>query len=192
MFRNYLIIAFRHFTKHKLFSAINILCLSIGITFSLVIGIYVLDQKRVNDDLRHAERQYYIKTTWKEKDLGSDIVSIAMWAKGIKEEYPDLVANYYRYNPVTNVVSAGEKHFKEDIAICDTTLVSMYGFPLLYGDKAHAFASNTSAVITESFAKKLYGTSNVIGKPLSIQTTAAGITQEYTVSAVLKIGRAHV
>jgi ABC-type antimicrobial peptide transport system permease subunit len=186
MLRNYFIIAFRHFTKHKLFSAINILCLSIGITFSLIIGIYVLGQKGVNSDLWHADRQYYIKTAWKEKDMGSEIVSISPWAKAIKEEYPDLVANYFRYDPVTNVVSSGDRHFKEDIAICDTTLVSMYGFPLLYGDKGHAFTSNNSAVITASFAKKLYGTTNAIGKPLSIQTTVAGVTQQYTVSAVLK------
>jgi putative ABC transport system permease protein len=186
MLRSYFIIAFRHFTRHKLFSAINILCLSIGITFSLIIGIYVLGQKGVNSDLRNAERQYYIKTAWKEKDMGSEIVAISPLAKAIKEEYPDLVANYYRFNPVTNVVSAGEKHFKEDIAICDTTLVSMYGFSLLYGDKGHAFLSNNSAVITASFAKKLFGTTNAIGKPLSIQTTVAGVTQEYIVSAVLK------
>lgn len=186
MLRNYFIIAFRHFTKHKLFSAINILCLSIGITFSLIIGIYVLGQEGVNSNLRNANRQYYIKTAWKEKDMGSEIVALSPWAKAIKEEYPDLVANYYRFNPVTNVVSAGDKHFKEDIAICDTTLVSMYGFPLLYGDKGHAFTSNSSAVITETFARKLFGTANAIGKPLSIQTTVAGVTQEYIVSAVLK------
>lgn len=186
MLRNYFIIAFRHFTKHKLFSAINILCLSIGITFSMIIGIYVLNQEGVNTRLRHAERQCYIKTVWKEKEMGSDITSISPLGKTIKEEYPDLVANYFRYNPVTNVVSNGDRHFKEDIAICDTTLVSMYGFPLLYGDKGHAFTSNNSAVITASFAKKLFGTTNAIGKPLSIQTTLAGITQEYIVSAVLK------
>jgi putative ABC transport system permease protein len=186
MLRNYFIIAFRHFTKHKLFSAINILCLSIGITFSLIIGMYVLGQKGVNSNLRHAERQYYIKTAWKEKGMGTEIVTIASWAKAIKEEYPDLVANYFRYNPVTNVVSAGDRHFKEDIAICDTTLVSMYGFPLLYGDKGHAFINNNSAVISAKFAKKLFGTTNAIGKPLRIQTTVAGVTQQYIVSAVLK------
>ncbi len=186
MLRNYLIIALRHFTKHKLFSAINILCLSIGITFCMIIGIYVLGQKGVNSELRHADRQYYIKTAWKEKDMGSDITSVSPLAKGMKDEYPNLVANYFRYNPVTNVVSSGDRHFKEDIAICDTTLVSMYGFPLLHGDKSQVFTTNNSAVITAKFAQKLYGTTNAIGKPLSIQTTTAGITQEYIVSAVLK------
>lgn len=186
MFRNYVLIAFRHFAKHKLFSAINILCLSIGITFSIIIGVYVLNQQGVNSKLRHADRQFYIKTAWKEKDLGSEIVTISPWAKAIKEAYPQLVANYFRYNPVTNVVSNGDKHFKEDIAICDTTLVSMYGFPLLHGDKNNAFTSNNAAVITAKFAEKLYGTTNAIGKRLSIQTTVAGVTQEYMVSAVLK------
>lgn len=186
MFRNYLLIAFRHFAKHRLFSAINIFCLSIGITFSMIIGCYVLDQKGVNSTLRHADNQYYIKTAWREKDLGSEIVSVSPWAKAIKEEYPGLVANYFRYDPVTNVVSNGDRHFKEDIAICDTTLVSMYNFPLLHGDKDHAFTGNNSAVITAAFAQKLYGTTDAVGKRLNIQTTVAGVTQEYMVSAVLK------
>ncbi len=85
MLRNYLIIAFRHFTRHKLFSAINILCLSIGITFCMIIGIYVLGQKGVNSDLRYVDRQYYIKTVWKEKDMGSDITSVSPLAKALKK-----------------------------------------------------------------------------------------------------------
>ena len=75
-----------------------------------------------------------MKTIFKQKDLGLDIVSVSPLAKAAKEAYPTLVENYYRYNPVTNVVSSGDKHFKEDIAIGDTTLVSMYNFPLVYGN----------------------------------------------------------
>ncbi len=186
MFKNYLTIAVRNFTRHKLFSAINVLCLSIGITFSMIISVYVLNQYAVNSNLSNVANQYLLKSNYKQKDLGLDIVSISPLAKAAKEEYPGLVANYYRYNPVTNVVSAGEQHFKEDIAIGDTTLVSMYRFPLLYGDKNNAFPNNSSAVITESFAMKLFATKNAIGKTLSIQTTVAGVTQDYLVSAILK------
>src|SRR6476620_10619881 len=186
MIKNYLIIAIRNFKRHKLFSAINILCLSIGITFSMIIGVYVLNQEDVNSNLSNLEDQYLLKSNYKQKDLGLDIVSISPLAKTAKEEYQGLVENYFRYNPVTNVVSAGDKHFKEDIAIGDTTLVSMYGFPLLYGDAHKAFANNNSTVITESFAMKLFGAKNAIGKTLSVQTTVAGVTQDYLVSAVLK------
>jgi len=186
MLKNYLTIATRHFIGHKLFSAINILCLGIGITFSMIIGVYVLHQQRVNSELNNVNNQYFLKSIYKQKDLGLDLVSISPLAKAVKDEYPALVKNYYRYNPVTNVVSAGDKHFKEDIAIGDTTLVTMYGFPLLYGDKNRAFINNNSAVITESFAMKLFDTKNAIGKTLSIQTTVAAVTDDYTVSAVLK------
>lgn len=186
MLKNYLKIAIRHLTKRKLFFTINILCLSIGITFSMIIGVYVLKQKSVNSSLGNIQNQYFLKSIYKQKDLGLDLVSISPLAKAAKDQYPGLVANYYRYNPVTNVVSADDKHFKEDIAIGDTTLVSMYGFTLLYGDKKKAFTNNNSAVITESFAMKLFETKNALGKTLSIQTTVAGVTQDYIVSAVLK------
>lgn len=186
MYKNYIIVAIRHFKKHRLFFAINILCLSIGITFSMIIGVYVLTQRNINHDLNDASNQYILKSKWKEKNLGLEITTISPLAKTLKDEYPGLVKNYYRYSPVTNVVSAGDKHFKEDIAIGDTTLVSMYGFPVLYGDKNKAFPNNSSAVIPESFALKLFGTKNAIGKTLTLQSTVAGMHQDYMVSAVLK------
>ncbi|MGH2648722.1 MAG: ABC transporter permease, partial [Ginsengibacter sp.] len=136
--------------------------------------------------LKDVQHQYYLKSDWKKKNLGLGFTTISPLAKTLKEEYPSLVKNYYRYSPVTNVVSAGDKHFKEDIAIGDTTLVSMYGFHLLYGDKNKAFPNNSSAVITESFAMKLFGTKNAIGKTLTVQSTVAGMSQDYAVSAVLK------
>ena len=186
MFKNYIIIGTRHFARHKLFAIINMLCLAIGITFSMVIGMYVFTQRDINSHLGDVDNQYMLKSIFKQKDLGLDITTISPLAKAAKEAYPSLVKNYYRYNPVSNVVSAGDKHFKENVAIGDTTLVSMYNFPVLYGDTHHAFASINSAVITKGFAEKLFGSANAIGKTLSLQTTVAGVTQDYVVSAVIK------
>jgi ABC-type antimicrobial peptide transport system permease subunit len=152
----------------------------------MIIGVYVLNQEAVNSHLKNVENQYIIKSKWKTKDMGLDITTLGPLAKTLRTEYPNLVANYYRYNPVTNVVSAGDQHFKEDISIGDTTFVSMYGLPLLYGDPKQAFENNNSAVITETMAQKLFGKKDVIGKRISIQTTVNNESQDYTVSAVLK------
>jgi ABC-type antimicrobial peptide transport system permease subunit len=165
---------------------INILCLSIGITFSLIIGIYILNEESVNTNLKNVDNQYIIKSNWKLKDMGLDVTTLGPLAKTLKTEYPNLVANYYRYNPVTNVVSAGYQHFKEDIAIGDTTFVNMYGLKLLFGNPTKAFENNNSAVITETMAQKLFGRTEVIGKRISMQTTVNGESQDYTISAVLK------
>ena len=186
MIRNYLTIALRHLTRHKLFSVINIICLAIGISFSLLIGIYVLKEKSVDRNLRNLDDQYIIKSDWKVKDKGMDITTVGPLAKTMKEEYPNLVTNYYRYNPVGTVLSAGDKHFSVNIAIGDTTLVSMYGFPVLYGNPQNAFLNNQSAVITESMAIKLFGRMNVLNEAIYMQTAYNGEKQQYQISAVLK------
>jgi ABC-type antimicrobial peptide transport system permease subunit len=186
MLKNYFTIAVRHLLRHKFFSAINILCLAIGITFSLIIGIYVLGQYNINASLKNVNNQYIVKSNWKVKEMGLDITTFGPLPKILKEEYPSLVANYYRYNPVTNVVSAGDKYFKEDIAIGDTGFISMYGFSVLYGNRQHPFTDNNSAVITETMAMKLFGQKDVVNKVISVLTTQNGAKQDYKVSAVLK------
>jgi putative ABC transport system permease protein len=186
MFKNYFIIATRHLVRHKFFSAINILCLALGITFSLIIGIYVLNQYGINTSLKNVNNQYIIKSDWTVKEMGLDITTFGPLAKTLKEEYPGLVASYYRYNPVTNVVSAGDKAFKEDIAIGDTNFISMYDFPLLYGNKHQPFTDNSSAVITKTLAIKLFGKADAVGKVISVLTTVHGAKQDYKISAVLK------
>ena len=186
MLKNYFTIAVRHLLRHKFFSAINILCLAIGITFALIIGIYVLSQYHINASLKNVKNQYIVKSNWKVKEMGLDITTFGPLPKALKEEYPSLVANYYRYNPVTNVVSAGDKYFKEDISIGDTGFISMYGFPVLYGNKRRPFTDNNSAVITETMAMKLFGQKDVINKTISILTTQNGAKQDYKVTAVLK------
>ena len=115
-----------------------------------------------------------------------DITTFGPLAKTAKEEYPGIVENYFRFNPVATVVSVGNNHFKENIAICDTTLVSMYGFPALYGKQDKAFANVSSAVIMERVARKLFGTTDAVGRSFSMLTTRNGASQEYTISAVLK------
>jgi len=45
MLKDYFKIAVRHLTTHKWFSAINILCLSIGISFSMITGVFILNQR---------------------------------------------------------------------------------------------------------------------------------------------------
>jgi putative ABC transport system permease protein len=185
MLKKYITIALRHLAKHKLFSIINILCIAIGITFSLLIGVYILNQKSINHSLHNIDRQYVIRSTWKAKNMGMVETTMGPLAQSLKEQYPNLIANYFRVNPITNVISAGDKHFKENIAICDTSLVSMYGFPLVAGNKNDAFSNNSGAVITEAMAIKLFGTINVVNKTITLSTIGNG-KQDYLVSAVLK------
>ncbi len=184
MLKNYLLIALRHLSRHRLFATINIFCLSIGIAICLLIANYVIQEKQVNAGLRNVNHQYVLKSKWKVKDMGLPFTVTAPLPKALANSYPALVRNFYRFNPVTTTVTTGTEHFKENIAICDTTLISMYGFRLLHGDPEHAFLNTKSAVITEELARRLFGTTNVLGKTITINNTTQS-QQDYTVSAVL-------
>lgn len=186
MFRNNLSIALRHLTSHKLFSLINIFCLAIGITFAILIGEYIIGEKSVNTTISDYRNQYVIKSKWQRENMGLDITTFEPLAKTAKDDYPALVKNYCRFNLASNIVSVGDKHFSESIFIGDTTLVTMFGFPLLYGDKDHAFRNGESAVVTESFAMKYFGQKNVIDKVISVQTPVFGNKHDFVITAVLK------
>lgn len=186
MLKNYFKIAWRNLWKNKSFSIINIFCLALGITFSLLIGVYVLNAEGVNSGIRNIDNQYVINSKWKEDNQGLPITTLGPLAKTMKEEYPNLVENYYRFDPVVNIISVGDKHFRTQIAIGDTTLISMYGFPLAYGNPSQAFGNNQSAVVTEDFANKFFGKTDVTGQVISIQTPADGARHNFTITAVLK------
>jgi putative ABC transport system permease protein len=186
MIRNYFKIAWRNLRNNKGFSIINIFCLALGITFSMLIGIYVLNEKQINSGIKNIGDQYVIKSDWKLDNSGSPITTLGPLAKTMKDEYPDLVENYYRFDAVVNIVSVGDKHFRTQIAVGDTTLVSMYGFPLLYGNPSQAFRNNESAVVTEDFARKFFGAANAIDKVITIQTPSDGNKHNFVITAVLK------
>ena len=186
MLKNYIKIAWRNIVKRRSLAAINLLCLSIGFCFALVVGVYIAQQKGVNQQFRNIAHQYILRSNWKGKDMGSSVTNPASFSKALKEEYPNLIKNYYRYNPVANVVSAGDRSFKENIAIGDTAFVSMYGLPVLYGDPGKAFENVNAAVVTASFAKKMFGTENAIGKRIAVQTVVEHVKQDYSISAVIK------
>jgi hypothetical protein len=112
MLKNYILVALRQFSRHKMFSALNVFCLAIGISFCLLIGQYILHEASVNANLKNIHRQYFISSDWKEKNGGPDITTVGPLAKALKTNYPGLVSNYFRFNPVTNVVSSGDRYFK--------------------------------------------------------------------------------
>src|SRR3954467_3147862 len=147
MLHNYFTIAWRNIWKHKLFSLINIIGLSVGVAFTLLIAAYVWHELNVNADLRNADNQYIIQSKWKDPNMGYPLATIAHLPQALKEQYPHLVANYYHWDGVTSNISKGDKHFRESIQVGDSTFLKTYGFKLLHGDVNTALNDPFSVVI---------------------------------------------
>jgi putative ABC transport system permease protein len=185
MIKNYFKIAWRNIIKHGFYSFVNVTGLFAGIMFALLIGSYVWGELQVNKDLRNHDRQFLLTTKSKDPNLGYELATFGPLAKRLKEEYPNLVANYYRYDGITSVVSKGDKHLRENVAIGDSTLLAMYGFNVLYGDAKTALNNPFSVVITEGEAIKYFGRKDVVGESISIQNFSGG-NHDFSITAVLK------
>jgi len=185
MIRNYLKIAWCNMVKNRFYSIVNIVGLSAGILFTLIIGSYAWSELQVNSELKNADRQFILQSRWTGSNMGSELVTIAPIAKALAEEYPTLVTNYYRFDGVSSTVSKGDKHFRESFQIGDSTLLRMYGFSLLHGDAKTALADPYSVVITVDAAKKYFAKTDVVGETISIENFS-GNKHDFMIKGIIK------
>lgn len=185
MLKNYFKTAWRNLLKRRFYSLVTILGLAVGMTFTFLMMSYIWGEWQVNRHLANAHNQYIIRSKWTDPGMGLDLTTLGPLGKALKTDYPNLVANYYRYDAITVAVSRGDKHFREDVQTGDSTLLNMYGFPLLHGHAQSALNAPNSIVITENKAMKYFGRTDVVGESLTLHNFVGG-KQEYQITAVMK------
>lgn len=99
-------------------------------------------------------------------------------------EYPNLVANFYRYDGITSNISNDDKHFRENIQIGDSTIFKMYGFSFLHGDVNTSLNDPFTVVVTKTAAKKYFGRTDVVGKTITIESFS-GSKHDFIITGVL-------
>lgn len=177
-------IAWRNLKKHKFLTFINIAGLACGLSFALAISAYIWQEITFDSQLKNLSNQYILQSEWKSPDMGMSIATLGSLPKALKEEYPDLVRNYYRFDGINCIVSHGDQIFNEGVALGDSTFLSMYGLPLLSGNATTALKDPFSIVLTDDLAIKYFGKVNVLGEQLDIKNFN-GETHPFTVTAVL-------
>ena len=185
MLKNYFIITWRSLSRHKLFSAINIIGLATGMAACLVILLFVFYENSF-DSMHHRniyrlnEVQTFASTATTEK------IATTMFPMGptLKDEFPEVL-NYSRADLNTQYeMTYGEKRvFLPQTCFVDTAFLRMFDFPLLKGDRQAALQKPNSIVLTESAARTLFGNADPIGKTVS---HFGDDTLLFTVTGILK------
>ena len=185
MIVNYIRIAWRNCTTNWFYPLLNVTGLAIGLGFAFLIGAFVWNETRVNKNLANPGNQYIIQSKWTNPNMGLDITTVGPLGKALKEQYPHLVANYYRWDGVSTNISRGDKVFRESLQIGDSTFLSMFGFQLLFGDPSSALSQPYTVVIREDRALKYFGKKDVVGQTLSFQSFT-GTIHDFLITGVLK------
>ncbi|MEQ9309118.1 MAG: ABC transporter permease [Balneolaceae bacterium] len=181
MLKNYIKIAFRNLLKHKSYSLINILGLSLGIGSMLLIFLFSINELRYDRFHKNAEQIYQV---YKQRVTPNGIQdAMDLWTP-MKDE---LVSTYSGIEKATRIysgnawVEVGNETFEEHITYTDHELFEIFSFPLSEGDNAKPLTNESSIVISNEMAKRFFGNENPIGKILTLD-----FESDYIVSGILE------
>jgi len=183
MLKNYIIISLRNLRRNKLFSFINITGLSICISVSILLFIWIRDELSYDRFHNNADRIY--RLGWNVSAPGDDFEAASVpFPAGptLKEIYPEIhdfvrllyTSNIFNYND--------EKIFSEGRGFyADKTLFDIFSFELVRGNPETALSDSYSMVISEKTAQKYFGDDDPIGKTILLNGN-----NEYFVTGVLR------
>ena len=187
MLQNYLKIAFRNLLKYKGYSAINILGLAVGIACCLVILLFVADELGHDRSWVNADRIYRmaLNRIYPDRQTGYAIIPPS-YAATVKKDFPEVeeAVRLINFNPGGTVqVKWEDRVFEEkNFLTADSTFFKIFQIPLLKGDAVTALNQPNTLVMTESTAKRYFGSVEAaVGKTVSL---LGNQPQPMTVSAV--------
>ncbi|WP_375446559.1 ABC transporter permease [uncultured Fibrella sp.] len=185
MLRNYIKIAFRNLTRNKVFSGINLLGLSTGITVCLLIFLFIMNEFSVDNFHKNGKSIYRVMRGIEHegKEVAVSYLS-GPYTPALLTDFKGQITQAVRVNPTDALVTIQTKSFHErKIVDVDPNFFTFFSFPLLKGDPATVLTDPASVVLTESTAKKYFGSvDNALGKIVEIDKNlpvkVTGIAQD--------------
>jgi putative ABC transport system permease protein len=174
MIKNYLVIALRSFLKHKSFTILNVIGLSLGMVASLLILQYVKYERSYDSFHSKASDVYRIQyNQWQSGKLRFECAAaVPAVGPALKNNFPEVKA-FTRLFPVSGIASyespdRGVISFREEkMQITDPAVFEVFDFKLLKGDKITALQGPNKTVISQGAAKKYFGDEDPMGKTIA-------------------------
>lgn len=155
--------------RNKFYTAINIFGFSVSLMFVILIAVYA--ERELNIDKRQANGDR-IAVLANEESMGT-AVPVAYW---LEERYPEIEKVCPAvFDRDEQQITFNDKKYVAKTAYVDSTFFEIFSFELLDGGREQALQDSYGAVISESFAHKLFGNENPMGRTLNI-SDSTGVT----------------
>lgn len=170
MFKNYFLIAIRNLRKHRFYSAINIVGLSIGISICLIILLFVVTELSYDRHHQFADRIYRIHGDIK---FGGNhwnmVLAPAPMAKTLVTDFPEVEAAVHFRERGSYLVKRDVENIKENNVIwAGNDFFKIFTVPLISGNPDKALEEPNSIAISERIAQKFFPGENAIGQTLTL------------------------
>jgi putative ABC transport system permease protein len=183
MYRNFLVTAWRNIARNKTFSFINIFGLALGMTCSLLILLWVQDERGVNASLVKNSHTYGVY----ERVYAEGKVEAAHWTPGLlatelKRKIPGVkyASGFWPAQEIR--FSAGQKNLIEKGCFADSDYFKLFNYPFLAGTPETALKQPQDIVLSRKMAVAFFGSPEAaIGKTIRYNGLA-----DFRVSAVFE------
>lgn len=153
-------------SRNKAYTLINMLGFSLSLMFVIIITIYTEQEFGVDKSIDNAHRIYSV--CMGSGDSGGKTAEGTGWRiqQTLKNAFPDI--------EMTCAVTAGDTYMLDkqdnsvstDILFADSTFFRMISIPLVTGDRQRVLDQQNSAVVSEEYARKMFGDADPIGQQL--------------------------
>jgi len=163
-----LLLAIRQLQRHRGFTLLNILGLTLGLTTFFLIILYVVDELNYDRYNMNVQRIYRINTDLKIGDHISYMADAAPPVAGIlRDNYPEVQSVVRIFPQYGSRFKKGNDLIEEKhIAVADADLFKIFTLPMITGNPATALQNPNSVVISETTAKKYFNSTDVVGRTL--------------------------
>ena len=170
--------------RNKIYSAINILGLSIGLGCAMLILLYVKDETSFDRFHKNVQHIYRIvsKSSY-EGGVRQDATTGFLQGPRFTENVPGI-QSFVRILGTSEDIRTGTEIQSQDLLYVDSNFFSVFTFPLIEGNPKTCLSEPRSIVLSEDAAKRQFGSADAIGKIVMVKDDSAFIP--YKVTAVAK------
>ncbi|MBB2149212.1 ABC transporter permease [Pedobacter gandavensis] len=170
MFKLNFKIALRNLLRNKTASLINISGLAIGLSACLMLLLYVAYEW--NYDRGYKNEIYHLMVNFSDKNkqvenTGDQVPNVL--AKTLKQEIPEIEHIARIVWPSKRLLTNGENAFKVEGRSADAEILKIFDYQFISGSPDKAFDDPNSVILTESAAKRLFGSTDVLNKVLKYE-----------------------
>lgn len=172
MITSFFKIAFRHLSRNRVFTCINVAGLTLGMTCALLAILFIKDEMGYDRWHRNADRLYRLNTITRDAGSGAEQVLATtgqVQGPAFKAAIPEI-EDYVRVlgNDGMNLTGNGKSLAVKNV-FADSDWFKVLSFPLMYGHPGSVLSSPHSIVLSESTALKFFGTADVVGRTLKVE-----------------------
>jgi putative ABC transport system permease protein len=174
---------YRSLTRHKLYAALNVGGLAVGIAVFLVLGLYARFETSYEKWLPRHDGIYVVQTAWNMPESpfnGAYPYTMGGLLEQMREDFPGTVGTRIRGGKNGGTVIRGGVAALADVAQVDPQFFDVFDLPMVRGSGT-ALRQPANVLISEALARQYFGTSDPIGQTLTI---AMDKTANYRVSGI--------